>query len=122
MVMDGTDAITLTIVVGTDLDLVSVKGDIDIYTQQHLVAVFSQEGRLSQARTAIDLNDVDFLDSMGLAALVKARRLLEARGAELWVVCGENYSRRVLRMARLEAVLNLVATLDDVTVVPQTAS
>ena len=62
----------------------------------------------------VDLLQVSFLASRGLAALVSASKQAQTRGRQLRIVAGQN--RRVLRplqLTGLDLVLSLRATLDE---------
>jgi anti-sigma B factor antagonist len=93
-----------------DHDLVRIVGDLDVYTTNQVRDLMSDPVVWRQPLLLLDLSAVVFLDSTGLSALVAARRLARARDAELRVVCPSGSALRVIRMTRLDAVLDVYAT------------
>lgn len=89
---------------GGELDLASVPA-----ARQ---AVFEglQRGR---GRLVLDLTDLAFVDSAGLGVLLGALRRVNEKGGELRVVRPGPGPRRAFAVTGLDALLPLVATLDD---------
>lgn len=59
-------------------------------------------------RVTVDLADVDFVDSSGLATFIKAHRLLEVRGARLTVAGAQPHVRRMFPITGIDQVVRLV--------------
>ncbi len=76
---------------------VAVAGEVDAHTAPtmlaELLAAVEREPRI-----AVDLAAVTFMDSQGLAALLRARQEAERRGGELRL---EQVSPRVLKLLQL---------------------
>jgi anti-sigma B factor antagonist len=94
----------------SDHDLVRVVGDLDVYTTNQVRDLMSDPTVWRQPLLVLDLSAVAFLDSTGLSALVASRRLARSRGAELRLVCPAGSALRVIRMTRLDAVLEVYAS------------
>lgn len=87
--------------------VISVTGEIDMYTAPQLreaVRQLSSEGRL---RVAIDLTPTEFCDSTGLGVLIGARRRLSDSGGSLVVVCANPRIRKLLDLTGLDKVLDV---------------
>ncbi len=91
--------------------IVAVAGDVDIATVTRLrerLFELAASGRT----LVVDLDQVSFIDSSGLAALVGAARRAAAHGASLQVVCARPRTRQLFRLTGLDGQLPLARTLD----------
>jgi anti-sigma B factor antagonist len=83
---------------------VALHGDLDFHTAGELTALDLPEGA---EQVELDLAGVDFIDSSGLAALVRFRQRAEASGAALRVVAVTPYLRSLMRMTALDRLFDL---------------
>jgi anti-anti-sigma factor len=60
-----------------------------------------------------DLEQVTFIDSAGLAALVGAAKRAAAHGASLLVVCSRPKTRQLFRLTGLDRQITLARTLEE---------
>jgi anti-sigma B factor antagonist len=89
--------------------LVGMSGDLDFTAAPQLGDAID---RLLEARAHelwVDLRDLDFIDSTGLAALIGARRRADAAGAKLRLVVERGPVRDVLELGRMDRVFHLAA-------------
>ena len=96
--------------------ILRVTGDLDVATaprlRQEAVRVTSGGAR----HLVIDLSGVDFLDSTGLGVVVGVLKRVRGLGGSLQVVVTERRVRKVFEITRLDEILDLRDTLDDVVV------
>jgi anti-sigma B factor antagonist len=78
-------------------------GELDLGTVIQLKQAVDAYARSGQTMI-IDLRDVDFIDSMGLAALVRARHRAVARGGRLELVSPPPNVRAVFALTRLDGI------------------
>lgn len=76
-------------------------GDLDIAGAPRLREVIDAHARAGQTMV-VDLRGLGFVDSMGLAALVRAQHRALARGAQLELVAGPPAVQRVFAIAGLD--------------------
>src|SRR5579863_8371654 len=91
--------------------VVAVAGEVDIATVTRLrerLFELAASGRT----LVVDLDQVSFIDSAGLAALVGAARRAGAHGASLQVVCARPRTRQLFRLTGLDGPVPLARTLD----------
>ena len=91
--------------------IVAVAGEVDIATVTRLrerLFELAASGRT----LVVDLDQVSFIDSAGLAALVGAARRAAAHGASLQVVCARPRTRQLFRLTGLDGPVPLARTLD----------
>jgi anti-sigma B factor antagonist len=95
---------------GSDATVVHVVGEIDTLTAPVLRAQLDEHLPVVPL-LVLDLSDVTFLGSAGLAVLVAAKDSADARGHTLRLVCG---SRIVVRALEATGLLTLFDVADGV--------
>jgi anti-sigma B factor antagonist len=88
---------------------IAVAGEVDAYTAPDMRAQLLDALRLNQL-LIVDLSTVTFMDSQGLAALLRARQEAESNGGSLRL---EGVPSRVLKLLQLTR-LDSVFTIDSV--------
>jgi anti-sigma B factor antagonist len=92
--------------------LLTVAGELDIATvpvvRERLSALIEGGAR----RVVVDLRDVSFMDSTGLAAFIHAKMRLGDEGRLTLVMEADSYARLIFEVAGLVGVLDVVDTLD----------
>ena len=89
---------------------VDLRGDVDMRTAPALSERLEQLASEQPLLVVVDLNDVEFLDSSGIRALVHGARVIEEAGGRLLV---EGASGAVARVLELTDLLNRLSTGDD---------
>jgi anti-sigma B factor antagonist len=94
------------------VSVLAVRGDIDMLTAPILTQAVSNVLTEDAAALIIDLTEVDFLASLGMAVLVTAQQ--ECGDAKrLVVVADGSATSRPLKLVGLDTVLNLHPSLDE---------
>jgi anti-sigma B factor antagonist len=96
-----------------ELALVSVWGELDLYTAERLRDRIDEAGAVGADTVLVDLSEVSFVDSTALAVLVQETRRLEGRGHSLVLVTNDPRTRRVVEVTGLNQVLRTFANLQD---------
>lgn len=105
------EALTIEVRRERGYTVVAVTGEVDIATVTRLrerLFELAASGRT----LVVDLDQVSFIDSAGLAALVGAARRADAHGASLQVVCTRPRTRQLFRLTGLDSRVPLASTLD----------
>jgi anti-anti-sigma factor len=106
------DPITTRIAERDDLVVLSVTGAVDLATASALEAAMADALARATVGLVVDLTEVDFLASVGMAILVAARqRLGDSIGFA--VVADGPATSRPLKLTGLDQVLLLYPTLPD---------
>lgn len=92
--------------------IVTAAGEVDISTVTRLREPLF-ELAASGRPVVIDLDQVSFLDSAGLAALVGTVKRATAHGGSLHVVCARPKIRQLFRLTGLDSRLPPARTLDE---------
>ena len=95
------------------LALVSVSGEIDLYTAERLQQAIGEATSVGADTVLLDLSGVGFIDSTALGVVVQETKRLEGRGHALILVTNDPRTTRVLEVTGLDRVLPRHATLHD---------
>jgi anti-anti-sigma factor len=91
--------------------LLTIAGELDIATvpvvRERLTALIDAGAR----RVVVDLREVSFMDSTGLAAFIHAKMRLGDEGQLTLVMAPDSYARLIFEVAGLVGVLEVVETL-----------
>lgn len=92
--------------------LVKLHGDVDL---EHSVAVRKLLlNAVAKGRDLmIDLSDVTYLDSSGIASMIEAMHVARKNGAAFTLFSASDQVRRVFEMARLDKVFPLLPNLES---------
>jgi anti-sigma B factor antagonist len=105
------------------VELVWVEGELDIASAPRLIGVLNAAVQEALRSLVVDLSDVDFMDSTGLALLINAHRRLARRSKGFAVVCPPGPLRRVFEVTDMVETLHVVPDRDSAwaAIAPQTA-
>jgi anti-anti-sigma factor len=98
--------------------LLEVNGELDLSTAAQLEGPLDEATASEKAAVLIDLTDCTFIDSTGIALVVRAWQRVDAaagNGGEggLVLCCQNEQVRRVLEVTGLEHSLRVFATRDE---------
>lgn len=90
-----------------------VSGEVDVRSGPVLQARIAALLDSGPHRLVVDLGDVDFLDSTGIAALVAGLNRARELGGSLTLACAQERLVRRLRLTGLDEVFVVYATVAD---------
>ena len=90
-----------------DVSVVTVAGEIDVYTAALLRDVLDEEIAAGRSRLVVDLDDVTFLDSTGLGVLVGRLKLVRGHSGWLRIVRPNDRILSVFRITGLDKVFDI---------------
>jgi anti-sigma B factor antagonist len=93
--------------------VVSVAGEVDVYTAPTLRERLSELVAAGQFHLVLDLEDVAFLDSTGLGVLVGGLKRVRAHDGSLALVCTQERILKVFRITGLTKVFRIHASVPD---------
>ena len=89
--------------------LVTLSGDIDHHIARDLrIQIDEEVTRLCPQVLCLDFREVTFMDSSGIAVILRAKRRMEALGGNLVVVNIPKQAARVLETAGLARYVKLI--------------
>lgn len=111
------DALTIGVRSERDHAIAIVAGEIDISTVTRLRERLFELAARSR-HLVIDLDQVTFIDSAGLSALVGTANRAAAHGTSLHVVCARPKTLKLFRLTGLDRRLPPAPTLDEALAAP----
>lgn len=111
---DGGEPFGVEVTRRPGVDLVTATGVLDISTADQLRQVLFDGGLCTQEAVVVDLQGVTFIDSTGIGTLVAGRRWTVARGARFVVVCDDGPALKVLKLIKLNLVMQIWPDLQPV--------
>jgi anti-anti-sigma factor len=93
--------------------VVAVKGELDITSTEDFAAALARANHSQQQLVVVDLSALQFIDSSGLAVLIKAQREAQDMGRRFVVVRGPRQIQQLLELTGLAERLELVDSLDE---------
>jgi anti-sigma B factor antagonist len=97
--------------VDDETQLVAIHGDVDLKTARLFRGALDEAAQDGKPRLIVDMSEVPFMDSSGLAALIGAQKALR-EATQLVVVCPDNL-RRIFEVTRLDAIVSIVGSLPE---------
>ena len=80
-------------------ELLTVEGELDIATASRMISALNEAIAEMEAPLVVDLSDVMFMDSTGLALLMNARRRVVRLGQGFAIICPHGPIARVFEIA-----------------------
>jgi anti-sigma B factor antagonist len=87
--------------------VVSVYGEVDLYTAPRLQAELAALVREGVSRLVVDLSGVEFCDSTGMNVLLSAMKRLREHGGSLELAAPRSAVRRILQVTGLDTVFSV---------------
>ncbi|MGH3430432.1 MAG: STAS domain-containing protein [Mycobacteriales bacterium] len=95
--------------------VVSVAGEIDVYTAPQLREKLIDLVDSGEHHIIVDMRDVEFLDSTGLGVLVGTLKRVNSANGSLSLVCTQERILKIFRITGLERVFTIASSVEDVT-------
>jgi anti-sigma B factor antagonist len=93
--------------------VLSVAGEVDVYTAPTLRDQFTQLVDDGQYRIVVDLEQVAFLDSTGLGVLVGGLKKVRTHDGFVHLVCTQERILKIFRITGLTKVFEIFDTVDE---------
>lgn len=107
------EAITIRDEAAAGAVVVRPSGDIDMARSPILRQAVREAHERNPSRLVVDLQDVAYMDSSGLATLVEGMRTAKSRSTDM-VICGMNDRvRAIFQIARLDQFFTIVGSVDE---------
>jgi anti-sigma B factor antagonist len=100
-------AVKIEIEVSSDGTVVSVSGDVDLYTSPELRKAVLEATPKAAGRVAVDLGGVKYIDSSGVATLVEGLRSAREHDKGFVLVNPSPAVTQVLELAKLDSIFEV---------------
>jgi anti-sigma B factor antagonist len=98
-----------------DRTIVSVGGEIDVYTAPKLREQLIDLVAAGNYHLVVDMEHVDFLDSTGLGVLVGGLKRVRAHDGSLELVCSQDRILKIFRITGLTKVFAIHSSVEEAT-------
>jgi anti-sigma B factor antagonist len=88
-------------------NVLPLKGEIDLHVSPVVTASLNAMIERKPERVVIDLSDVTYIDSAGLAALIQAMQKVEAYGGKFFLAGLQETVRSIFEISRLDQVFQI---------------
>jgi anti-sigma B factor antagonist len=88
-------------------DVLPLKGEIDLHVSPSVTASLNARIEKKPQRLVIDLSDVTYIDSAGLAALIEAMQKVEGYGGKFLLAGLQETVRSIFEISRLDQVFQI---------------
>lgn len=102
-----------TTTITDDEFVVSLTGDVDLYTAPDLKAELVRLADRGATRIVVDLTPTTFIDSTTLGVLLGGLKRLRSVGGELVLVCVDRNIRKIFEITLLDRVFPIFETRED---------
>jgi anti-sigma B factor antagonist len=93
--------------------VVPLKGEIDLHVSPRVAHSLAGVAAQRPAHIVVDLTEVTFVDSSGLAVLIHGMQDVQGYGGKFAIVGLQENVRPIFEIARLDQVFQIFPTLDD---------
>lgn len=87
--------------------VISVAGEVDLYSSPELREAITKALPKAQKAVAVDLSNVSYMDSSGVATLIEGLRSAASRNVEFALVAPSQAVMKVLQLSRLDSVFTI---------------
>jgi anti-sigma B factor antagonist len=94
---------------GTDGWVITVEGDVDLYSSPELRSAI-MEAMAAEGAVAVDLSRVRYMDSSGVATLVEGLKGAMSDGTEFRLLSPSRSVMKVLELSRLDTIFEISET------------
>ena len=93
-------------------NVLPLKGEIDLHVSPSVTASLNQMIEKKPERMVVDLSDVTYIDSAGLAALIEAMQKVEGYGGRFLLAGLQETVRSIFEISRLDQVFQIFPDVD----------
>ena len=88
-------------------NVLPLKGEIDLHVSPSVTASLNEMINEKPERMVVDLSDVSYIDSAGLAALIEAMQKVEGYGGKFMLAGLQETVRSICEISRLDQVFQI---------------
>jgi anti-sigma B factor antagonist len=93
-------------------NVLTLKGEIDLHVSPSVTASLNAIIEKKPARLVVDLSEVTYIDSAGLAALIQAMQKVEGYGGKFLLAGLQETVRSIFEISRLDQVFQIFPDAD----------
>ncbi len=94
-------------------NVLPLEGEIDLHVSPRIAASLDAMVDEKPKKLVVDLSNVSYIDSSGLAALIEGMQKVEAYGGEFFLAGLQENVRPIFEIARLDQVFRIFPDVDS---------
>ena len=94
-------------------NVLPLKGEIDLHVSPSVTVSLNEMINKKPERMVVDLSDVSYIDSAGLAALIEAMQKVEGYGGKFMLAGLQETVRSIFEISRLDQVFQIFPDADS---------
>ena len=94
-------------------NVLPLEGEIDLHVSPRIAASLTQMIASTPKQLVVDLSQVSYIDSSGLAVLIEGMQNVAAYGGKFSLAGLQESVRPIFEIARLDQVFQIYPTVDD---------
>ncbi len=91
--------------------VITVSGEVDLYSSPQLRSEITSAFGLNKSQVVVDLRNVNYMDSSGVATLIEGLRTSREKNMKLILMAPSTPVRKVLELSRLSTVFDIQESL-----------
>lgn len=96
----------------TPSNVLPLKGEVDLHVSPTVTAALNEMIDKKPKRLVVDLTEVSYIDSAGLAALIQAMQRVEGYGGKFMLAGLQETVRSIFEISRLDQVFQIFPNAD----------
>jgi anti-sigma B factor antagonist len=102
-----------TVSAESELSVIALVGEMDLYTADQLKRYVTEHFAAQSSPLIIDMKDLDYIDSSGIAALLHAFSTAKKHGQDICFANVHGSVRKVIDLTSLTNFFPMAATVDE---------
>jgi len=98
---------------GNGLHVISLSGDVDLYQAPNLRAVLAAHAEAKRPSLVVDVSEVPYMDSAGIATLIEYVQQASRFGGQLALAGANNRLRAIFDLVRLGEIFPIRPTVAE---------
>lgn len=95
------------------MTVIAVSGELDLMSSGELEEALEELDGSDHGSVVLDLREVEFMDSAGLAVVVRAHQRAESAGTSFGVASASPQVRRLLALTGMDERMTVTRTLEE---------
>lgn len=94
-------------------ELINLEGEVDLSNSRQIKQAML-DAIAKQRDLVVDLGQLSYIDSSGLASMVEALNESKQSGTKLFIVNAQGAPKQVLKLTRLDTVFQMYASVQEI--------
>jgi anti-sigma B factor antagonist len=111
--MAGSDALLIQVFLSSEVTIFRLKGELDLASAPQLRHELAERTKPGVTKIALDLGELNFIDSVGLSVLIAEHKKMQDLGGLLVIQNPSTSARRLIEISGLSEYLHVESVNDS---------